>query len=88
MTKNNQRSIKTIRQKFRKYVRDHEEFSDLMTKYRESPDDDEADNKTDEEDSDSESEEEVTFLKKGDPFPDPKITTFAKSEVGLTLLTV
>jgi len=75
LSKNNSKSLSTLRQKMRKYLKD---FEDEIAKFRENPDepdDDEEEEEGSSNDSDSEEEEERPAApKKGsiDVVPEPK----------------
>lgn len=80
LSKNNSKSLASLRQKFRKYVKD---FENDLAKFRENPDlpDQEEDQKEDEDlDSDeSESEDEVpaaSFKKTEDKVPKVRVFLF------------
>lgn len=57
LSKNNSKSLSTLRQKMRKYVKD---FETDMAKFKENPDDEEEDEEAEEKSSDEESEDEVS----------------------------
>lgn len=59
MSKNNSKSLGTLRQKFRKYIKD---FEDIMAKFRESPDE-EDDEEEEKQKSESESETDAPDVK-------------------------
>ncbi|XP_050050284.2 eukaryotic translation initiation factor 3 subunit C [Dermacentor andersoni] len=60
MSKNNSKSLATLRQKLRKYNKDHE--ADIA-KYRENPEEEDED-RDDDEDKDSDADDEMSFKKK------------------------
>lgn len=76
MSKNNSKSLSTIRQKLRKYNKDFEED---IAKFRENPDqdDDEEDEKVEEVvESEEEEDSTVAFKKAGSEASEPDVTKF------------